>query len=63
MIGAVVKLAGRIVAPFAGQNAVVKAIHGDRWIVIVSLPSGERREIGVAPQDTILITPPQKPSE
>jgi hypothetical protein len=58
MVGALVKLAGQTVAPFNGRTAYVKAVIGDRWIVVVTLETGERREIGIRPHDALLVSPP-----
>lgn len=53
-IGAKVKLAGRVVAPFAGQSAYVVGMTSDRLVVQVTV-AGARNTISVAHQDVELL--------
>jgi hypothetical protein len=60
MVGAIVRLGGKVLPPFFGQTAFVKSIKDDRLIVVVTVPSGERRELACALSDAQILQPPPK---
>jgi len=60
--GTEVRLGGRTVAPFKDQLARVKAVVGDRLLVLVTV-DGARQEIAVSPNDVAVVSVPQPPKQ